>query len=350
MTTAYVYDARYLEHASRGGNHPERPTRLTAILDLLARTGALAKMTPLHAVSVSNDDLLRVHTPSYVAQIREFAQRGGGLLDADTFVADVSYDVARLAAGGCVVATDAVIDGRVDNALALIRPPGHHSFADRGEGFCLFNNVAIAAAHARTRGLRRAAIFDFDVHHGNGTQAIFYGEPDVLYVSTHQWPLYPGTGHWRETGAGAGRGATINVPFPPGVGDMGLRLAWTDVIRPAIVRFEPDIIFLSAGFDAHWRDPLAMLQVSMAGYHMIAQETLHLADEVCKGHLVVVLEGGYDLDALSYGTLAIARVLLRDPAPLLDPLGPSTWPEEDTASLVAALRRLHELDEFSTWW
>ncbi len=350
MTTAYVYDPRYLDHASLGGEHPERPMRLVAILDTLASGGALDKMTALPATEITDRDLLRVHTPGHVALLREMSARGGGTIDADTYVAQASYEVARLAAGGCLTATDAVIDGKARNAFALIRPPGHHAFADRAEGFCLFNNVALAAKHALMRGLHRVAIVDFDVHHGNGTQAIFYDDPDVLYISTHQWPLYPGTGHWREIGAGAGRGATINIPLPPGVGDNGFSVVWEQVIHPALQRFRPDILFISAGFDAHWRDPLAMLQLSITGIATLAQRLVKFANDNCHGQVVAILEGGYDLDALGYGSLAVARALLADPT-ITDPFGPATYPEEDATQLILALRRLHQLetDDWGHW-
>lgn len=344
MTTVYVYDPRFLDHASLGGEHPERPMRLTAILDVLSRYGALNKMTLFPAEGVSEVNLRRVHTPTHIARVRQVAEQGGGRLDPDTYVAAASYDVARLAAGGCIVAVDAVLDGLADNAFALIRPPGHHAFADRGEGFCLFNNVAIASRHAQTRGMRRIAIIDFDVHHGNGTQAIFYDDPDVLYISTHQWPLYPGTGHWRETGAGPGRGTTINVTLPPGVGDAGMAQTWQEIIRPALFRFGPDMVFISAGFDAHWRDPLAMLQVSIAGYAQLTRDLVQFAEQYCHGRIIAVLEGGYDLDALGYGALAVARALLGDPT-LTDPLGPTSWPEEDATSVITAIRNLHGLEQ-----
>lgn len=342
MPTAYVYDPRYLEHAAPYGEHPERPMRLMAITDVLARGGALDRMTLLDPKPVSDADLLLAHSSTYVKQIENISARGGGHLDPDTYLVGCSYDIARLAAGGCVVAVDAVLSGRFDNAYALVRPPGHHAFADHGEGFCLFNNVAVAARHAQARGQQRVAIVDFDVHHGNGTQAIFYDDPDVLYISTHQWPLYPGTGHWREIGHGLGRGTTLNIPLPPGVGDTGFSHVWDDLIQPAIVRHQPDMLFISAGFDAHWRDPLAMLQWSIHGMAEMADNLVALARRLCGGRIVAILEGGYDLDALGYGSLAVARALLGDKI-VSDPLGPSTWPEEDVASVVEALRRLHDL-------
>ena len=342
MTTAYVYDPRYLEHASLTGEHPERPMRLLAIQDVLAQDGLLNRMLALPAHDVSDNDLLRVHLRSYVHQLKQISATGGALLDPDTYVAQGSYEVARLAAGGCVAAVDAVLDGVADNAFAFIRPPGHHAFSDRGEGFCLFNNVAVAARHAQAQGLDKVAIVDFDVHHGNGTQAVFYYDPSVLYISTHQWPLYPGTGHWRETGASDGRGYTVNVTLPPGAGDLSFALAWEYVIGPALTRFGPDLLLISAGFDAHWRDPLAMLQVSIPGYAQLARNLVQFAHTYCQGRVVTILEGGYDLDALAYGSLAVARVLLGDTT-ITDPLGLSTWPEEDTASMLQAIAQLHGL-------
>jgi acetoin utilization deacetylase AcuC-like enzyme len=217
-------------------------------------------------------------------------------------------------------------------------------------GFCLFNNVAVATRAALDEfGLDRVLIVDWDVHHGNGTQEIFYDSPRVLYFSTHQYPHYPGTGHWRENGAGDGRGYTINVPLPPGVGDQGFAQIFDQLLTPLAERFRPGLILLSAGYDAHWSDPLAGLRLSLAGYRQMAQTIIRLAEELCQGRLVVVLEGGYHLEVLTCGVADLCRALLRDPEPLLaagagpDPAGPCPWPERPIDDLIHSLRELHGL-------
>ena len=221
MTTAYCYDPLYLEHNLPG--HPENRARLERVMQTLADEGLLARMTPVAPQPVDLDLLARVHRQSYIAALKDFAESGGGHIDADTYVAPRSYDAALLAAGGAVELVRAVLAGRARNGIALVRPPGHHATRARGMGFCLFNNVAVAAMAALMEpGVSRVLIVDWDVHHGNGTQDIFYDSPQVLFFSTHQFPYYPGSGDLREVGAGAGKGYTINVPLPAGVGDRGL--------------------------------------------------------------------------------------------------------------------------------
>ena len=343
MATGYVYDPVYLEHDLRG--HPENQQRLRQILSVLEKHGTLELLTHVPAVPITSDRLARAHEPHYVEQVRQVAQRGGGHLDADTYVRSASYDAALMAAGGLIEATRAVLDGELDNAFALVRPPGHHALRGRGMGFCLFNNVAIAAHYALAEhGLDRVFIVDFDVHHGNGTQDEFEADPAVMYVSTHQYPYYPGTGYWNETGRGDGEGSIINVPLGGGVGDQGFARIFQEIVAPAAWRFQPELILVSAGYDAHWDDPLAYMQLSIGGYADIAQALKDLADELCGGRVVFTLEGGYHLEALAYSVLNTFGVLLGDEAwQLVDPLGPSPSRERSVSDIIERVRQIHGL-------
>jgi acetoin utilization deacetylase AcuC-like enzyme len=337
----YVYDPLYLEHEYPG--HPERPDRLRAIMQHLEESGTLAAMTPIEPRDATADDLTLVHDAALVERIAGLTPGARPVwLDADTYVSARSYDAALRAVGGVLSAVDSVMDKTLDSAFCLVRPPGHHATPSQAMGFCLFNNVAVAAAHLlERRGLERVAIIDFDVHHGNGTQDIFYRDGRVLYFSTHQYPHYPGTGHWTEIGEDAGRGAIINVPLPPGAGDREARMTYEQVCVPAVRRFRPQFLLVSAGFDAHFADPLANLLYSCRGYYEIATMLKQLADELCEGRIVYALEGGYDLQAISWSAQACIDSLIgRELAE--DPLGPGPavrGPEID--DLVAEARRLH---------
>jgi acetoin utilization deacetylase AcuC-like enzyme len=343
MATGHVYDPIYLEHDLRG--HPENQQRLRTCLQVLEEHGMLDRLTPIPAVPISPERLHRVHSPSYVEQVQRMAQQGGGHLDMDTYVRPASYDAALVAAGGLVEATRAVLDNQVANAFALVRPPGHHALRSRGMGFCLFNNVAVAARYALAeRGLDRVLIMDFDVHHGNGTQDEFESDPAVMYVSTHQYPHYPGTGHWRETGRGDGVGSIVNVPLGGSVGDEGLAQIFREVVGPAAWRFQPQLIFVSAGYDAHWDDPLAHMYLSVGGYASIAQALKDLAEELCDGRLVWTLEGGYHLEALAYSVLNTFAVLLGDDDwQVVDPLGPSPYSERPVDDVITQVKVVHGL-------
>jgi acetoin utilization deacetylase AcuC-like enzyme len=248
--------------------------------------------------SATDDDLMRVHSSSYVRGIT--ATRGRAvMLDPDTFTSPESDEVARLGAGAVLTAVDLALDGPDGSrALALVRPPGHHAEADRAMGFCLYNNIAVGAAWARQRGLSRIVIVDYDVHHGNGTQAAFYEDPSVLFTSSHQFPFYPGTGAVGEAGSGEGTGYTLNLPLEVGATDADYDLVYRDVAVPALEAFRPELILVSAGFDAHERDPLAGMRLTTAGYGRLTARLLQAADALCSGRLVFVTEGGYDLQAL----------------------------------------------------
>jgi acetoin utilization deacetylase AcuC-like enzyme len=343
MPTGVVYHPIYLEHDLRG--HPENQQRLTSVLRVLEERGMWPRLTPIEALPVSPERLYRAHEARYVEQVQRLAARGGGHLDMDTYVAVASYDAALMAAGGLVEATRAVLDGEVDNAFALVRPPGHHALRSRGMGFCLFNNVAVGAHYALAeRGLERVLIMDFDVHHGNGTQDEFEADPATMYISTHQYPHYPGTGHWNETGRGAGAGSVVNVPLGGGVGDEGFARILAEVVGPAAWRFQPQLMLISAGYDAHWDDPLAYLQLSITGYTRIAQALKDLAEELCEGRLVITLEGGYHLEALSYSVLNTFAVLLGDENwQVVDPLGPSPRQERSVDDVIERVRQVHNL-------
>jgi acetoin utilization deacetylase AcuC-like enzyme len=350
MATGYVYDPIYLEHDLRG--HPENQQRLVTILRVLEEYGMRERLVSIPAVPITRERLERCHDPHYIEQVKRVAQRGGGHLDMDTYVRSASYDAALMAAGGLVEATRAVLDGEVENAFGLVRPPGHHALRARGMGFCLFNNVAIAAHYALAeRGLDRVLIVDFDVHHGNGTQDEFEADPAVMYISTHQYPHYPGTGYWNESGYGEGAGSIVNVPLGGGVGDEGFARIFREVVGPAAWRFQPQLILVSAGYDAHWDDPLASLQLSIGGYAAIARALKDLATELCDGRLVFTLEGGYHLQALSYSILNTFAVLLGDADDgepgrswqLVDPLGPSPYREQPVDNIIERVRDVHGL-------
>jgi acetoin utilization deacetylase AcuC-like enzyme len=328
LTTAYGYDPLFLEHDLPG--HPENRARLERVMEALSFSGVLARMSPATVHPVDERLLARVHAPAHIERVRRIAAGGGGYLDPDTYVRPASYDAALLAAGAVADLVRLVLNGRATNAMALVRPPGHHATNTRGMGFCLFNNVAVGAQAALDEyGLQRVLIADWDVHHGNGTQDIFYQSPKVLFFSTHQHPFYPGTGGRAEIGDGRGRGFTVNVPLPSGVGDEGFRRIYEEKLTPLTESFQPELIIVSAGYDGHWDDPLAGHSLSLGGYWQMATRLVDLADRVCAGRIVVVLEGGYNLPVLAHGVADTCRALLHDPGPGTDPFGPSPRPERD---------------------
>ena len=343
LPTAYCYDPFNLRHHLAG--HPENRERLAGAWQLLQNDGILQALVAIPCTPASDEQLLRVHTRKHLDLVAWAAQNSLHL-DADTYVGSDSERAARLAAGGLCNLVDAVLSGRAANGFALVRPPGHHATPDRGMGFCLYNNVAIAARAARVEhGLERVMIVDFDVHHGNGTQDAFYRDGSVLFFSTHQYPYYPGTGHWNETGREAGVGSTVNVPLPAGVGDAGYAAIFDRVLFPVARRFQPELILVSAGYDAHWNDPLAGMQLSISGYAVLVDRLLALAGELCAGRLVFVLEGGYHLQVLAHSILNTLRQLSGVRAPLSDPLGPCPWSETDVSQALAQVQRVQALAE-----
>jgi acetoin utilization deacetylase AcuC-like enzyme len=292
--------------------HPERAARLDAVEAALQRTHLLQDVEHIPFAPATEDDLLLCHTPRLIAQIRRLSEQGGGSIDRDTTVSASSFEVARLAVGATMKAVDTILEGKADNAFVASRPPGHHAESDQAMGFCLFNHVAIAARHAqRSHGLERVAILDWDVHHGNGTQEIFYDDGSVFFASAHESPLYPYTGAAEERGAAAGLGRIFNLPLAAGSDDADYETAWRTLEAP-LREFAPQLILLSAGFDAHERDPLAHMEMTSAGFGLLAAITREWAREMCDNRLVCVLEGGYDLQGLSESAVEVIEVLLRD--------------------------------------
>jgi acetoin utilization deacetylase AcuC-like enzyme len=338
----FVYDPVFLEHDM--GAHPENANRMTATMALLEESGLLAKLTRIATRAAVPDELALVHAPQYVEAVRRAGEQGGGWVDPDTLITPRTYDVAAHVVGGTLNAVDAVMRGDVASSYCLVRPPGHHATPVQAMGFCLFNHVAIAAAHARAEhGLERVAIVDFDVHHGNGTQDAFWDDGGVLYVSTHEYPFYPGTGAATETGAGDGTGTTINIPMPHGSGDAEHLRAFEDVVAPALRRFQPQLILVSAGFDAHHADEIAMQQLSVDGYGALTSIVRRAADELCGGRMVMAQEGGYHLTALPW-CVRRSIELLRGDDPAPDPLGAiETRAPAGFDETIARVKQIHAL-------
>ncbi len=296
--TGIVRHPLYIEH-DMGAFHPETPRRLTSIYAMLDTPEMVGRFTEIEPRKSGFSDLVRVHDPGYIQTVA--ATKGRTVsLDPDTSTCPASYDAAILAAGGTLAAIDAVMYGRVRNAFCLHRPPGHHAERDRAMGFCFFNNVAVGATHAiETHELERVLIVDPDLHHGNGTQHSFYHQNNVLYMSTHQYPFYPGTGHYREVGDGEGRGFTVNVPLDYGFGDGDFERVFDELLMPIARAYRPELVLMSAGYDTYIDDPLGAMRVTPHGFGIMFDRLLALADECCDGRFVAVLEGGYHLQGLT---------------------------------------------------
>ena len=313
-TTGIAFDPLVRKHDT-GPGHPEKPARFSAVLDEFRYTGLIDSLDQLDSRPAGEDDLALVHTLPYIELVkREVAQRRGQLSTGDTAISEASLECAFAAAGSALSAVDAVLSRRVRNAFCLVRPPGHHAESNRGMGFCLFNNVAVAARYAQRRyGVERVLIVDWDVHHGNGTQEIFYRDPSVLYFSIHQSPWYPGTGAVDEIGAGDAQGLTINCPFPAGSGRA--EGAFHDRLVPAAAEFAPDLLLISAGFDSRIHDPLGQFMLEDRDFAELTNMLLEMAAQTAQGRIVSVLEGGYNLQGLASAAHAHVRALLGEPFP-----------------------------------
>jgi acetoin utilization deacetylase AcuC-like enzyme len=345
----FFYHPAFLHHDT--GYHPESPSRLRAILASLQQLGvsetALVRPEPVDPAL-----LAEVHHADYIAMVEQLADGGGRYWDLDTYISPGSYRAAVLGAGAAVGAAESAMSGRP--AFALVRPPGHHALYDSALGFCIFNNVAVAAQHCIRSGLERVLIVDWDVHHGNGTQDYFYGRSDVLFFSSHQYPFYPGTGSLREIGEGEGKGYTVNVPLPAGVGDEGYIRVFEEILVPLAVRYRPQIILVSAGYDAHAADPIGDMGVTVAGFYSLAEivRRLSLEIEECSGRISLVLEGGYNTEALAASVVGTAAALDAErhvvDTPITDEDPYLTWPQQrrrapDISNLIDEVRRLHGL-------
>jgi len=304
VTVLWLTHPAYLDHLT-GPHHPERPARLDAVLIAAADPRLVDAVVPIDPAPATREDLERVHPAAYLDRIEALARAGGGWIDADTVMSSRSAAAAGLAAGAGLAAVRALRAGSANAAFCAVRPPGHHATTDRSMGFCLVSNIAVVAAALASEG-EKVWVFDFDAHHGNGTQDVFYDDPRVLFVSTHQWPLYPGTGRRTETGEGLGIGTTLNIPLPPyTTGDVYLK-AFDEVIAPVVDRFRPTWLLISAGFDAHRDDPITELGLTAGDFAALTARAMSL---VPCGRVVAMLEGGYDLDALTASTTAVLGVM-----------------------------------------
>jgi acetoin utilization deacetylase AcuC-like enzyme len=336
LKTAVISDPRYANHFA-GRAHPERPQRIEAMIAMargLSRPG-LVFLAPREATM---EEIALCHGADYVATVERTSTMARYDFDPDTHSSPDTFKTALLAAGGVLTAVEAVLNGGADNAFAIVRPPGHHALPGRAMGFCFFNNVAIAARWLiRQRGLRRVMIVDWDLHHGNGSQEIFYESPEVLYVSIHQFPHYPGTGSLDEMGYGAGEGFTVNLPMPATLGDAEYLRAFDELVIPIGHSFKPEFILVSAGFDCHHRDPLGQMRVTEDGFAAMARRVKRLAAEYCGGRMVAALEGGYDLQALAASGAAVIEELGRDPD---ERIVPTAGGDRAMPIIEAARRRL----------
>ena len=312
MTTGFLYDPRYLDHDA-GRGHPERSERLVSTMAWLEDQDWFDGLVRIEPMMADRAWIESVHDASYIARAEETCRSGAPFLDvADVGVSRRSSEVARLAAGGAIALADRIVAGEVENGFALARPPGHHAERGMALGFCLFNNVAIAARYLqRAHGVDKVLILDFDVHHGNGTQHTFEEDPSVMYASIHQYPYYPGTGAASETGVGRGVGATVNCPVPAGAGDETYRRAFNERILPAADAFAPEFVIVSAGFDAHADDPLAQVRVSTECFGWMSERIVELADKHAAGRVLSILEGGYNVEVLPHCVAAHLAVLAR---------------------------------------
>ncbi len=306
--SAAVITPKFLKH-DPGEFHPESPDRLKVLIDLTRELEG-KELRILHPRAATREEIEACHSSRLIDLIRSTTETNRTALDGDTVTCSDSYETALLAAGGYLKLLDSIAAGEFQNGFALVRPPGHHAMRDRAMGFCLFNSVAIGAEHLKRRyGAKRILIMDWDVHHGNGTQDAFYQDPSVLYISTHQYPFYPGTGAMGETGEGKGEGTTVNIPLPAGCGDAEYLQVFKEIVVPVAEKYEPDWILVSAGFDSHLRDPLGSMRVTVQGFEFMASALLKLAQNSAAGRIAFLLEGGYNLYALKESVAVVLKTM-----------------------------------------
>lgn len=309
--TGLVYHEDYLLHDA-GIAHPERAERLVSIIKHLSETKLLNQLIRIEPYPADIDWIATIHSREYIDSLEKMFEQGITHLDADTGICSVSYRIALLSAGGALAAADAVMDQRVDNVFCAIRPPGHHAEKSRARGFCFFNNIAITARYLQKKyQIEKILIVDWDVHHGNGTQNAFYNDPTVFYFSVHQWPHYPGSGLQIEKGIGSGQDFTLNVPLSGGQGNRDYIEIFENQLVPAANKFQPDFILISAGFDGHYNDPLASMQLTEKGYANLTKIVVNLADEFSRGRIISILEGGYNLDVLARSVATHIEALMK---------------------------------------
>jgi acetoin utilization deacetylase AcuC-like enzyme len=327
----YVLDEIFVQHRAPSG-HPERPARVEAVRDALLAAHIRERGTLIPIRAASDAELAAIHSGAYLTELERVVPGKSGWLDPDTYFSPQTWNAARAAAGSACELATRVLSGELAQGIAVVRPPGHHATRERAMGFCLLNNVAAAAAAARAAGAGRVAIVDWDVHHGNGTQDIFWDDPNVLYMSVHQFPYYPGTGAATEIGGPNALGATLNVGLPAGSRDADYAAVFDHVFAPKLAAFKPDLILISAGFDAFEHDPLAGMRVTHAGFAQMAARLRRSAEQLSNGKIVAVLEGGYDLDGLGGGMTATLNSLIAE-TPLV--ITPAELPAHDTLARAA---------------
>jgi acetoin utilization deacetylase AcuC-like enzyme len=321
--TTVFYDPLYLEHDT-GYGHPERAERLEATLQILRKSGLSEKVQIVAPRDATIEEIQLVHPKGYIEKVKSVAESGGGYLDMDTPVSPKSYQAALRSAGASLEGLERIFAGEIDNAFCLQRPPGHHATATQGMGFCLFNNNAVASRFAMENlGVERVFILDWDAHHGNGIQDIFYDDNKVLYVSLHQYPHYPGSGSYHEVGSGAGEGYTVNFPLPPRSGEDVYLTAFDQVILPIARQYDPQLVLISAGYDGHYSDPLCSMNLSASTYSEMAIRLKGLAEETCGGKMLASLEGGYDLLGIAASMTNTIAVLADEDIRVQEPEGPS---------------------------
>jgi acetoin utilization deacetylase AcuC-like enzyme len=342
--TVIFFDPLFEEHKT-GHGHPERPERLQAAMKALQSSGLLEQLDVRSSRDATVPEIELIHSSSYIEQVQKMCEAGGGHLDMDTAVSPQTYRAALRAAGALLDSVDGCLEGTFSKSLCLVRPPGHHALPTRGMGFCIFNNIAIAARYAiDTKGLSRVMIVDWDAHHGNGTQDVFYQDSDVLYVSLHQFPHYPGTGWVDETGRGEGKRFTINFPFPAGTGEEHYLKALEQVIVPAGRRFSPDFMMVSAGYDSHEGDLLCSMRLNDLSYRKITERLVDLAGETCEGRMITTLEGGYNIDAQARSIVQTVAGLAGIELPADDDAPKASAYSDRASEVIDEAGRLHDLD------